>query len=62
MARMSRRAYPRRRPLAPSMEFAGVTGVLSSRVFSPAIAGPAPKVRLFWGDIAACHSPGSASA
>src|SRR6202020_273042 len=36
---------------------AGVTGVLGSRVFSPAIAGPTPKVRLFWGDIAACHSP-----
>ena len=36
---------------------AGAAGVLGSRVFSPAIAGPAPKVRLFWGDIAACHSP-----
>ena len=36
---------------------AGAAGVLGSRLFSPAIAGPAPKVRLFWGDVAACHSP-----
>ena len=36
---------------------AGATGVLGSRVFSPAIAGPAPKVRLAWADVAACHSP-----
>src|SRR6202451_3737321 len=35
----------------------GATGVLCSRLFSPAIAGPASKVRLIWGDIAACHSP-----
>lgn len=27
---------------------AGATGVLASRVFAPAIAGPAPKVRLAW--------------
>ena len=26
-------------------------------MFSPAIAGPAPKIRLGWGDVAACHSP-----
>jgi NitT/TauT family transport system substrate-binding protein len=36
---------------------AGATGVLGSRVFAPAIAAPAPKIRLAWGDIAACHSP-----
>ena len=35
----------------------GAAGVLGSRVLTPAIAGPAPKIRLFWGDIAACHSP-----
>ena len=28
-----------------------------SRVFSPAIAGPAPKIRLAWTEVAACHSP-----
>ncbi len=32
-------------------------GALGGRVFSPAIAGPAPKIRLAWGDVAACHSP-----
>jgi NitT/TauT family transport system substrate-binding protein len=32
-------------------------GALSPKIFSPAIAGPAPKIRLAWGDIAACHSP-----
>jgi NitT/TauT family transport system substrate-binding protein len=32
-------------------------GTLGSRVFAPAIAGPAPKVRLAWADVAACHSP-----
>ena len=26
-------------------------------MFSPAIAGPAPKVRLAWTEVAACHSP-----
>ena len=32
-------------------------GVLGAKVFSPAIAAPAPKIRLAWGDVAACHSP-----
>ncbi len=32
-------------------------GLAGSRVFSPAIAGPAPKVRLAWTEVAACHSP-----
>jgi len=32
-------------------------GALGSRVFSPAIAGPAPKIRLAWTEVAACHSP-----
>jgi len=32
-------------------------GVLGAKVFSPAIAAPATKIRLGWGDIAACHSP-----
>lgn len=30
---------------------------LGSQIFSPAIAGPAPKVRLAWTEVAACHSP-----
>src|ERR1700735_3608648 len=36
---------------------AATAGTVGSRVFAPAIAGPAPKIRLAWGDIAACHSP-----
>src|SRR6202789_634954 len=32
-------------------------GVLASNIYSPAIAGPAPKVRLAWTEVAACHSP-----
>src|SRR6202046_3853061 len=36
---------------------AATAGTLGSRVFAPAIAGPAPKLRLAWADIAACHSP-----
>ena len=26
-------------------------------IYSPAIAGPAPKIRLAWTEVAACHSP-----
>src|SRR3984957_20294163 len=36
---------------------AATAGTLGSRVFAPAIAGPAPKLRLAWADIAAYHSP-----
>ena len=32
-------------------------GVLSGKVFAPAIAAPAPKIRLAWTEVAACHSP-----
>lgn len=32
-------------------------GALGSRVFSPAIAAPTPKIRLAWTEVAACHSP-----
>jgi NitT/TauT family transport system substrate-binding protein len=42
---------------AGSVGVVAATGALGSRVFSPAIAGPAPKIRLAWGDLAACHSP-----
>ncbi|WP_413993045.1 ABC transporter substrate-binding protein [Labrys okinawensis] len=45
------------------LKLAGATGALASlgavsdRIFSPAIAAPAPKVRLAWTEVAACHSP-----
>ena len=32
-------------------------GAVSGRIFSPAIAAPAPKIRLAWTEVAACHSP-----
>src|SRR6201996_9378463 len=32
-------------------------GGIGGKVFSPAIAGPAPKIRLAWTEVAACHSP-----
>jgi NitT/TauT family transport system substrate-binding protein len=36
---------------------AATAGVAGARLFAPAIAGPAPKVRLAWTEVAACHSP-----
>ncbi|MGA2495414.1 MAG: ABC transporter substrate-binding protein [Roseiarcus sp.] len=45
------------------LKAAGAAGVAASaaalggHVFAPAIAAPAPKIRLAWGDVAACHSP-----
>ncbi len=42
---------------AGAVGVAATAGALGARVFSPAIAGPAPKIRLAWGDVAACHSP-----
>ncbi|RBP17609.1 NitT/TauT family transport system substrate-binding protein [Roseiarcus fermentans] len=42
---------------AGAVGVAATAGALAGKVFSPAIAGPAPKIRLAWGDIAACHSP-----
>jgi len=32
-------------------------GITGSKLFAPAIAGPAPKIRLAWTEVAACHSP-----
>jgi NitT/TauT family transport system substrate-binding protein len=49
-----------RRNLVKAAGAAGLaasTGVLGSRILSPAIAGPAPKVRIAWTEVAACHSP-----
>jgi NitT/TauT family transport system substrate-binding protein len=53
-AAISRRSVLR---AAGTVGVAATAGALGARVFSPAIAGPAPKVRLAWGDLAACHSP-----
>jgi len=56
---MSKPSLSRRKIL----KLAGATGALASlgavsgRIFSPAIAAPAPKVRLAWTEVAACHSP-----
>ena len=36
---------------------AASTVALGSKLFTPAIAGPASKVRLAWTEVAACHSP-----
>jgi NitT/TauT family transport system substrate-binding protein len=36
---------------------AAASGALGSKLFTPAFAGPAPKVRVAWTEVAACHSP-----
>jgi NitT/TauT family transport system substrate-binding protein len=36
---------------------ASAGAAIGPRIFAPAIAGPAPKVRLAWTEVAACHSP-----
>jgi NitT/TauT family transport system substrate-binding protein len=49
-----------RRTLLKTVGAVGVAasaGALGRQVFSPAIAAPAPKVRLAWTEVAACHSP-----
>ena len=42
---------------AGALGIAASATALGSRIFSPAIAGPAPKVRIAWTEVAACHSP-----
>jgi NitT/TauT family transport system substrate-binding protein len=42
---------------AGAVGVAATSGVLGAGLFSPAIAGSASKIRLGWGDVAACHSP-----
>ncbi|NEV76753.1 ABC transporter substrate-binding protein [Rhodopseudomonas sp. BR0C11] len=32
-------------------------GALAGKIYSPAVAAPAPKIRLAWTEVAACHSP-----
>jgi NitT/TauT family transport system substrate-binding protein len=45
------------------LKAAGAAGVavsacaLGAKVFAPAIAAPAPKIRLAWTEVAACHAP-----
>jgi NitT/TauT family transport system substrate-binding protein len=51
---------PSRRTLLKTAGIVGVAAagsVLGRQVFSPAIAAPAPKIRLAWTEVAACHSP-----
>jgi sulfonate transport system substrate-binding protein len=51
---------PSRRMLLKTVGAVGVAasaGALGREIFSPAIAAPAPKVRLAWTEVAACHSP-----
>jgi NitT/TauT family transport system substrate-binding protein len=53
-------ARPSRRTILKTVGAVGVAasaGALGRQVFSPAIAAPAPKVRLAWTEVAACHSP-----
>src|ERR1700744_6784143 len=51
---------PSRRMLLKTVGAVGIAaagGVLSRQIFPPAIAAPAPKIRLAWTEVAACHSP-----
>src|SRR5579875_3444962 len=51
---------PSRRSVLKAVGAAGAVAsaaALGSRVFAPAIAAPAPKIRLAWTEVAACHSP-----
>ncbi len=55
----SRGAISRRSVLktAGAAGLAVSAGALGRNVFSPAVAGPAPTIRLAWTEVAACHSP-----
>src|ERR1700683_1443899 len=55
-----RSGRPSRRTIlkaAGAVGVAGSVGALGREVFAPAIAAPAPKIRLAWTEVAACHSP-----
>ncbi len=57
---VSTAGQPSRRTLLKTAGAAGVAasaGALGRQIFSPAIAAPAPKMRLAWTEVAACHSP-----
>ncbi|MFC0242609.1 ABC transporter substrate-binding protein [Rhodopseudomonas telluris] len=60
MSRSKSKSGVSRRTLLRATGAAGLVasaGAVTSNIFSPAIAGPAPKVRLAWTEVAACHSP-----
>ena len=42
---------------AGALGIAASAGAVGTRIVAPAIAGPAPKVRIAWTEVAACHSP-----
>jgi NitT/TauT family transport system substrate-binding protein len=51
---------PSRRTILKTAGAAGVAasvGAFGRQIYSPAIAAPAPKIRLAWTEVAACHSP-----
>jgi len=51
---------PSRRTILKTAGAAGVAasvGGFGRQIYSPAIAAPAPKIRLAWTEVAACHSP-----
>lgn len=45
------------RGTAAALGLAATGAVASGRLFTPAIAAPAPKIRLAWTEVAACHAP-----
>ncbi len=51
----SRRDILKRTAVGAGVVALGATA--GSRLFTPAIAAPAPKIRLAWTEVAACHSP-----
>ncbi|PYF12655.1 NitT/TauT family transport system substrate-binding protein [Rhodobacter viridis] len=54
-SRLSRRSLIK--GAAVTVVASGALAAGGARLFTPAIAGPAPKVRLAWTEVAACHSP-----
>jgi NitT/TauT family transport system substrate-binding protein len=59
MTKLEGRRVTRRKLLkgAGALGLAASATVLGTRIVAPAIAGPAPKVRIAWTEVAACHSP-----
>jgi NitT/TauT family transport system substrate-binding protein len=59
MTKLEGKRVTRRKLLkgAGALGLAASATVLGTRIVAPAIAGPAPKVRIAWTEVAACHSP-----